>query len=55
MVNAGYYNDVTYNLNYSSIGMDLKFERYKIGLGILNGDDTHPLKNTLLLTLNMEI
>ena len=54
-VNAGYYNDVTYNLNYSSIGMDLKFERYKIGLGILNGDDTHPLKNTLLLTLNMEI
>jgi len=54
-VNAGYYNDVTYNLNYSSIGMDLKFERYKIGLGILNGDDNHPLKNTLLLTLNMEI
>jgi len=54
-VNAGYYNDVTHDLNYSSVGLDLKVDRYKIGVGILNGSDTHPLKNTLLLTINMEI
>lgn len=54
-VNAGYYNDVTHDLNYSSLGFDFKFEKWKFGLGVLNGNDTHPLKNTLLLTINMEI
>ena len=27
----------------------------KFGLGVLNGNETHPLKNTLLLTINTEI
>ena len=35
-------------MNYSSVGLDLKIDRYKIGVGVLNGSDTHPLKNTLL-------
>jgi hypothetical protein len=54
-VNAGYYNDVTHQLNYSSVGLDFKIDKYKIGVGMLNGSETHPLKETLLLTLNVEI
>ena len=54
-VNAGYYNDVTHDLNYPSLGFNFKFEKWKFGVGVLNGDKTHPLKNTLLLTINMEI
>ncbi len=52
---AGYFNDIDNQLNYPSVGLDIKYDRYKIGLGMLQGDETHPLKNTLLLTINVEI
>jgi|TARA_R100000081_G_scaffold91063_2_gene67874 hypothetical protein len=54
-LNAGYYSDSTHELTYSSFGFDLNYDRYKFGVGYLLGDETHPLKNTLLLTLNLEI
>ena len=54
-VNAGYYSDSTHELTYSSFGFDMNIDRYEFGLGYLFGDETHPLKNTLLLTLKMEI
>jgi len=43
-------------VNMGSVSdIDFKFEKWKFGVGVLNGDETHPLKNTLLLTINMEI
>jgi len=54
-VNAGYYSDSTHELTYSSVGFDINYDRYKFGFGYLFGDETHPLGNTLLLTLNLEI
>src|SRR5210317_119421 len=54
-VNAGYYSDSTHELTYSSFGFDINYDRYEFGMGYLFGDETHPLGNTLLLTLNLEI
>ena len=54
-VNAGYYSDSSHELTYSSFGFDINYDRYKFGFGYLFGDETHPLGNTLLLTLNLEI
>tara|TARA_B100001094_G_scaffold313167_1_gene350625 strand:+ start:18380 stop:19246 length:867 start_codon:yes stop_codon:yes gene_type:complete len=53
--NIGYYNDVNYDLNYSSFGLDFKYESYKIGFGYILGDETFPLSDTIQLTINVEI
>jgi len=53
--NIGYYNDVKYNLNYSSAGLDFKYQSYKVGVGYIIGDETFPLSNTFQLTINVEI
>ena len=53
--NIGYFNDVKYDLNYSSVGLDFKYQSYKIGVGYIVGDETFPLSNTFQLTINVEI
>jgi len=53
--NIGYYNDVEYGLNYSSVGLDFKYQSYNIGVGYIIGDETFPLSNTFQLTINVEI
>ena len=52
---AGYYNDIDYKLNYPSLGLEVFYDKYQIGIGVLQGNDTHPLKNTMLITINMEL
>ena len=52
---AGYFSDVDHQLNYPSVGIDFKYDKYKIGFGVLQGDETHPLKDSFLLTINVEI
>ena len=52
---AGYYNDVDFRLNYPSLGMEVSYDKYQIGIGVLQGNDTHPLRNTMLITINMEL
>ena len=52
---AGYFIDVDHQLNYPSVVIDFKYDKYKIGFGVLQGDETHPLKDSFLLTINVEI
>jgi hypothetical protein len=53
--NIGYFNDVTHELNYSSVGLGFKVDSYRVGVGYINGDETFPLSNTFQLTINVEI
>ena len=52
---AGFFSDIDHQLNYPSIGMGFEYDKYNIGLGFISGDDTHPLKDSMLLTINVEI
>ena len=52
---AGYFSDVDHQLNYPSVGLGFEYDKYNIGLGFISGDDTHPLKDSMLLTINVEI
>jgi len=53
--NIGYFNDVTHELNYSSVGLGFKVDSYRVGVGYINGDETFPLSDTIQLTINVEI
>jgi len=52
---VGYFSDVDHQLNYPSVGMELNYDKYRIGFGVIQGDDTDPLKDSFLLTFNVEI
>ena len=52
---VGYFSDVDHQLNYPSVGMELNYDKYRIGSGVIQGDDTDPLKDSFLLTFNVEI
>ena len=51
----GYYSDKTHKLNYPTFGVDLKYDKYLMGMSYIYGDKTLPLSNTIRLTINMEI
>ena len=53
--NIGYYVDKTHNLTYPTFGLDLKYDRYLIGVSYIYGDETLPVSNTFRLTINLEI
>ena len=51
----GYFIDNMHNLTYPTFGLDLKYDRYFIGMSYIYGDETLPVSNTFRLTINMEI
>ena len=50
----GYFNDVKYQLNYPTLGIDLKYSNYILHLGYIGGSENLPLRNTLLTSINVE-
>ena len=50
----GYFNDIKYNLNYPTLGIDLKYQNYVLHLGYIGGSENLPLRNTLLTSINVE-
>ena len=52
---AGYFVDEMHNLTYPTFGLDLKYDRYFIGMSYIYGDETLPVSNTFRLTINLEI
>ena len=50
----GYFNDIEYKLNYTTLGIDLKYANYILHLGYIGGSETLPLRNTLLTSINVE-
>ena len=51
----GYFNDIKYNLNYPTLGIDLKYANYILHLGYIGGSENLPLRNTLLTSINVEL
>jgi hypothetical protein len=51
----GYFLDDIHELNYPTFGVDLKYDRYFIGISYIYGDKTLPVSNTFRLTINLEI
>jgi len=51
----GYYTDTTHELKYPTFGMDLKYDKYFIGMSYIYGDETLPVSNTFRLTINLEL
>ena len=51
----GYFIDNMHNLTYPTFGMDLKYDKYFIGMSYIYGDQTLPVSNTFRLTINLEI
>ena len=52
---AGYFVDTMHDLTYPTFGLDLKYDRYFIGMSYIYGDQTLPVSNTFRLTINLEI
>ena len=52
---AGYFIDTMHDLTYPTFGLDLKYDRYFIGMSYIYGDQTLPVSNTFRLTINLEI
>ena len=50
----GYFNDVKYQLNNPTLGIDLKYSNYILHLGYIGGSENLPLRNTLLTSINVE-
>ena len=42
-------------LTYPTFGVDLKYDKYFIGMSYIYGDQTLPVSNTFRLTINLEI
>ena len=51
----GYYIDDMHELTYPTFGLDLKYDKYVIGMSYIYGDRTLPLSNTIRLTINLEL
>ena len=52
---AGYFVDKMHDLSYPTFGVDLKYDKYFIGMSYIYGDQTLPVSNTFRLTINLEI
>jgi len=52
---VGYFTDTMHKLTYPTFGLDLKYDRYFIGMSYIYGDKTLPVSNTFRLTINLEI
>ena len=52
---VGYFIDEMHNLTYPTFGLDVKYDRYFIGMSYIYGDETLPVSNTFRLTINLEI
>ena len=51
----GYFVDTMHDLTYPTFGVDLKYDKYFIGMSYIYGDQTLPVSNTFRLTINLEI
>ena len=47
--------DKMHDLKYPTFGVDLKYDKYFIGMSYIYGDQTLPVSNTFRLTINLEI
>ena len=52
---VGYYMDEMHELTYPTFGLDLKYDKYIVGMSYIYGDKTLPLSNTIRLTINLEL
>jgi|TARA_B100001094_G_C18173398_1_gene796470 hypothetical protein len=55
LAKAGYYSDKSHELSYPTFGVDLKYDKYFIGMSYIYGDQTLPVSNTFRLTINLEL
>ena len=51
----GYFLDDMHELTYPTFGVDLRYDKYFIGMSYIYGDQTLPVSNTFRLTINLEI